>query len=79
MDLSQSHKRCDDSLVRTPYMKIICIFWEVFINPNIYALLDTCASYLYILVGHKVMVGLYIFVRDNTMRQLLSNGSTSKL
>ena len=41
------------------------------INLNKHALLDTCASYLYILVGHRVMVGLYIFVGDKTMRQLL--------
>ena len=27
--LSQSHEKCDDSLVRTPYAKSICIFWEV--------------------------------------------------
>ena len=56
MDLSQSHEKCDDNLARTPYMKSICIFWEVFINLNKHALLDTCASYLYILVGRKVMV-----------------------
>ena len=24
--LSQSHEKCDDSLVRTPYAKSICIF-----------------------------------------------------
>ena len=77
--LSQLHERCDNSLVRIPYMKSICIFWEVFINLNNHALLDTCASYLYILVGHRIMVGLYIFVGDNTMSLLLSNGSTSKL
>ena len=28
--LSQSHERCEDSLVRTPYIKSICILWEVF-------------------------------------------------
>ena len=39
-------------------------FWEVFINLNKQALLDTCASYLYILVGHRVMVGLDIFVEE---------------
>ena len=39
-------------------------FWEVFINLNKLALLDTCASYLYILVGQRVMVGLDIFVGD---------------
>ena len=27
--LSQSYEKCDDSLVRTPYAKSICIFWEV--------------------------------------------------
>ena len=27
--LSQSHEKCDDSLVRTPYAKSIYIFWEV--------------------------------------------------
>ena len=27
--LSQSHEKCDDGLVRTPYAKSICIFWEV--------------------------------------------------
>ena len=77
--LSQLHERCDNSLVRTLYMKGICIFWEVLINLNKHALLDTCASYLHILVGHRVMVCLYIFVGDNTIRLLLSNGSTSKL
>ena len=44
--LSQSHERCEDSLVRTHYIKSICILWEVFINLNKHALLDTCASYL---------------------------------
>lgn len=39
-------------------------FGEVFINLNKHALLDTCASYLYILVVHRVMVGLDIFVKD---------------
>ena len=61
--LFQSHEKCDDSLVRTPYAKSICIFGKS-INLNRHALLDTCASYLYILVGHRVMVGLDIFVRD---------------
>ena len=28
--LSQSHVKCDDSLVRTPYAKSICVFWEVY-------------------------------------------------
>ena len=42
--LSQLHERCDDSLMRSPYAKSMCV--------------------LYILVGHKVMVGLDIFVRD---------------
>ena len=42
--LSQSHEKCDNSLVRTPYAKSICILWEVFINLNKHALLDTCAS-----------------------------------
>ena len=41
--LSQSHERCEDSLVRTPYIKSICILLEVFINLNKHALLDTCA------------------------------------
>ena len=27
--LSQSHEKCDDNLVRTPYTKSIWIFWEV--------------------------------------------------
>ena len=31
---------------------------------NKHALLDTCVFYLYILVGHRVMVGLDIFVKD---------------
>ena len=61
--LSQSHEKCDDSLARTPYTKSICIFGKS-INLNRHALLDTCASYLYILEGHRVMVGLDIFVRD---------------
>ena len=39
-------------------------FGKSFINLNKHALLDTCASYLYILVGHRVMVGLNIFVWD---------------
>ena len=39
-------------------------FFEKSVNLNGHALLDTCASYLYILVGHRVMVGLNIFVRD---------------
>ena len=62
--LSQSHERCDDSLMRTPYVIEHMCFWEVFINLNKLALLDTCASYLYILVGQRVMVGLDIFVGD---------------
>ena len=62
--LSQSHERCEDSLMRTSYAKSICVFWEVFINLNKYALLDTCASYVYILVRHRVMVSLNIFVED---------------
>ena len=61
--LSQSHKKCDNSLVRTPYAKSICIFGKS-INLNRHALLDTCASNLYILVGQRVMVGLDIFVGD---------------
>ena len=61
--LSQSHKKCDNSLVRTPYAKSICIFGKS-INLNRHALLDTCVSYLYKLVGHRVMVGLNIFVGD---------------
>ena len=52
--LSQSHERSDDNLVRTPYVKSICIFWEVFTNLNKHALLDTRASYLYILVGTEL-------------------------
>ena len=76
--LSQSHKKCDNSLVRTPYAKSICIFGKS-INLNRNALLNTCASYLYKLVGHRVMVGLYIFVGDKTIRQLLLNGITCKL
>ena len=76
--LSQSHEKCDNSLMRTPYAKSICIFGKS-INLNRHALLDTCASYLYILVGHRVMVGLYIFVGDKTIRQLLLNGITCKL
>ena len=39
-------------------------FWEIFINLNKHALLDTYASYLYILGRHRVMVGLDIFVED---------------
>ena len=54
-------------------------FFGKSINLNRHALLDTHASYLYIFVGHRVMVGLNIFVGDNTMRQLLSNGSISRL
>ena len=34
------------------------------INLNRHALLDTCVFYLYILVGHRVMVGLDIFIKD---------------
>ena len=41
--LSQSHEKCDDSLVRIPYAKSICIFGKS-INLNRHALLDTCAS-----------------------------------
>ena len=37
--LSQSHEKCDDSLVRTPYAKSICIF-GMLINLNRHALLD---------------------------------------
>ena len=59
--LSQSHEKCDYSPARTPYTKSIFIFGKS-INLNRHALLDTCASYLYILVGHKVMVGLYTSV-----------------
>ena len=59
--LSQSHEKCDYSPTRTPYTKSIFIFGKS-INLNRHALLDTCASYLYILVGHKVMVGLYTSV-----------------
>ena len=40
------------------------VFFGKSINLNRHAFLDTCASYLYILVGHRVMVGLNIFVRD---------------
>ena len=39
-------------------------FFEKSINLNGHALLDTHASYLYILVGHRVTVGLNIFVGD---------------
>ena len=60
-------------------MRRAYVFFGKLINLNRHALLDTCASKLYILVGHKVMVGLYIFVGDKTMRQLLSNGSISRL
>ena len=41
--LSQSHEKCDNSLMRTPYAKSICIFGKS-INLNRHALLDTCAS-----------------------------------
>ena len=34
------------------------------INLNRHALLDTYVFYLYILVGHRVMLGLDIFFRD---------------
>ena len=61
--LSQSHERYDDSLVKTPYAKSMC-FWEVFINLNKLALLDTYAFYLYLLVGQRVMVDLNLFVGD---------------
>ena len=60
--LSQSHERCNDNLMRTPFVKSMC-FWGIFINLNKHALLDTCALlFVYILVGHIVMVGLNIFV-----------------
>ena len=39
-------------------------FWEVFINLNKLALLDTYAFYLYLLVGQRVMVDLNLFVGD---------------
>ena len=54
--LSQSHERCEESLMRTPYAKSICVLWDVFKNINKHALLDTCASYLYIMVRHRVLV-----------------------
>ena len=59
--LSQSHEQCNDSLVRTPYAKSTCILGKS-ININRHALLDTCASYLYISVGYRDMVGLNICV-----------------
>ena len=55
MDLSQSHKRCDYSLVRTPYAKSI-LFLESHINLNKHALLHICASNLYMLVGTKLIL-----------------------
>ena len=45
-------------------MQRVYVFFGKSINLNRHALLDTCTSYLYILVGHRVMVGLTIFVRD---------------
>ena len=71
--LSQSHEKCDDSLVRTPYAKSICIFGKS-INLNRHALLDTCASYLYILIRHRVMVGHNIYVGG-----IISWGSCSQM
>ena len=77
--LSQSYEKCDDSLVSTPYAKSICIFGKS-INLNRHALLDTCASYLYILLRAQSYDGSWhIRQRRKTMRQLLSNGSISKL
>ena len=48
--LSQSHEKCNNSLLRTPYANSIYIFWEV--NKS----KQTC------IVGHRVMVDLNIFV-----------------
>ena len=58
--LSQSHEKCDENLLRTPYAKSIYIFWKV--NKS----KQTCiVGYLcLLLVGHRVMVGLNIFVGD---------------
>ena len=69
--LSQSQERCDDYLVRTPYVKKKkhthththnCR--ASIINLNKHALLDTCALCLYIFVGHLVTVSLDIFFVD---------------
>ena len=46
--LSQSHVKCDDSLVRTPYAKSICVFWEVYKSKQTCIVGYLCLLFVYI-------------------------------
>ena len=65
------------SLVRTPYMKSICIFWEAFINLKKHALLDTCAK---VIVSGEVAFGFELsFVKDYRIYWLISEHNVFEL
>ena len=46
--LSQSHEKCDDNLVRTPYAKSIRNFWEVNKSKQTYIVGYLCILFVYI-------------------------------
>lgn len=77
--LSQLHEKCDDSLVRTPYVKSICIFWEVNKSKQTCIVGYLCLLFVYIGRAHSYDRSQHICWRHNTMRQLLSDGSISRL
>ena len=77
--LSQSHEKCDDYLVRTPYAKSIWIFGEVNKSKRTCIVEYSCLLFVYIGRAQSYSRSQHICWRHNTMRQLLSNGSISIL
>ena len=78
--LSQSHERCNDSLMRTPWVKSICVFWEVFYKSKQTCIVGyLCLLFVYIGRAQSYGRSQHICLRHNTMRQLLSNGNSSRL
>ena len=52
--LSQSHEKCDNSLVRTPYAKSVCLFWEVNKSKQTCIVGYLCLLFVYIVKGTKL-------------------------
>ena len=77
--LSQLHEKCDDSLVRTPYAKSIYIFWEVNKSKQTSIVGYLCLLFVYIGKAQSYDRSQHISWRHNTIRQLLSDGSISRL
>ena len=77
--LSQSHEKHDDSLVRTPYTKSTWIFWEVNKSKQTCIVGYSCLLFVYIGRAQSYGRSQHICWRHNMLRQLLSNGSISRL